>query len=355
MKYFIFFILIFLGACKGDDKAATFSDPPYTLNSPSYFPSPKIPDDNPLTVNKVYLGRMLFYEKGISEDNKISCASCHIQKFAFGDSLPLSTKVNHGSTTRNTSVLFNLVYTNTFFWDGRTKTLELTCQDALLGEQNFNISYVKDRLMVRDDYKKYFKAAFNTTEPTNDMVVKALASFIRTMVSANSKYDKGRKEGDFSKYYNASEKLGFGLYGDLDGGDCFHCHGDAHGVPLFTDNLFNNNGLDTVTYPSEFIDKGLGKFTGNELENGKFKTPSLRNISFTAPYMHDGRFKTFDDVLEHYNTGVKISPTISGTMEKRSQGGIHLPPDKLANLKAFILTLNDYEFIKDTSFSNPFK
>lgn len=351
---FLILISIFLYSCSSDN-AQNASDPPFVLNSPKYFPTPNIPEDNKLTVNKVQLGRMLFYEKGISEDNKISCATCHKQKFAFGDSTPLSTKVNHGSTTRNSSVLYNLAFTKNFFWDGRTKTLELTCQDALLGEQNFNISYVKDRLMSREDYKKYFLAAYNTTEPTNDMVVKALASFIRTMVSSGSKVDKGLIEGDATKYLSISEKLGKSLTEDNDGGDCFHCHGDAYGVPLMTDNLFNNNGLDAATKVSDFKDKGLGGFTGNEFDYGKFKTPSLRNISFSAPYMHDGRFKTIDEVLAHYNSGVKISPTISGNMQKSAQGGVQLTPDKLANIKAYLLSFDDYDFIRDTTLSNPFK
>ena len=130
-------------------------------------------------------------------------------------------------------------------------------------------------------------------------------------------------------------------------GDCFHCHGSENN-PLWTDNKFHNNGLD-----SSLTDLGLGRVTGDPSDNGKFKSPSLRNLIFTAPYMHDGRFSTIDEVINHYSEGLQNSPTIDPLMKKVTQGGVQLSPQEKANLKAFLLSLTDEEFISNPNFSNP--
>ncbi len=349
----LFVCFIHLNSCEDGTYFADNKDEPYILNSPSHFPPPIIPKDNPLTKNKVRLGRMLFYDAQLSEDKQISCASCHKQQFAFGDNSPLSKKVNHGSTTRNTSVLFNLVYTNNYFWDGRTGTLESTCLDALLGEQNFDINRVAPILKNNPTYLNLFKSVYGNEDVTQDQIVKALASFIRTMISAGTRLDKGAKEGLPEKYLTPTEILGKVIF-DTEDGDCFHCHGSAKGNPLFTDNEFHNNGLDNFNSYSQFTDKGKGAVTGLQTDYGKFKTGSVRNISFSAPYMHNGRLATLDDVLNHYNTGVKNNITIDPNMKKANSGGLNLPQSKLDQLKAYLLMLNDVDFIRDTSFSNPF-
>jgi len=330
------------------------TDPAYSLAVPSHFPRPTIPSTNPLTVNKIQLGRMLFYDKRISEDLQIACASCHKQEFAFGSNKKLDTKVHGASTVRNSSVLFNLAFTNNFFWDGRTNDLEATCLDAMKGEQKFNIDFVKTRLMTEQAYKDRFKLAFNTTEPTEDMVVKAIASFIRTMVSANSNIDNGIKEGDINKYLSADARDGRTIFATEEG-DCFHCHGDPQSLSIMTDNLFHNNGLDSFKDASQFLDKGFGGITGGNASNiGKFKTPPLRNLSFSAPFMHDGRIATLDGVLKHYNSEVYSSVSIDANMKKVGQGGLQLTPDRLAKLKAYLLSFDDPSFIQDTAFKSPF-
>lgn len=350
--FFSFLILHFI-SCEDGTYTPEIKDEPYILNSPSHFPPPIIPKDNLLTKNKVRLGRMLFYDAQLSEDGIVSCASCHKQQFAFGDNTALSKKVNHGSTTRNSMVLFNLVYTNNYFWDGRTGSLESTCLDALIGEQNFDITKARPILKNNPTYLSLFKQVYGNEEVTQDQVVKALASFIRTMISAGTRLDKGAKEGLPEKYLTPNEIIGKTIF-ETEEGDCFHCHGEAKGNPLFTDNEFHNNGLDNFNSYSQFIDKGKGAVTGLQTDYGKFKTGTLRNISYSAPYMHDGRHFTLDDVLNHYNTGVKNNITIDPNMKKVNLGGLRLPQSKLDQLKAYLLMLNDVDFIRDTSFSNPF-
>lgn len=353
--YFLVIVVIFslLASCGSEDPKTTVK--PYALKVPSHFPPASIPADNPLTEAKVKLGRMLFYEKRISEDQQVACANCHKQELAFGSDKPLDKKVHGAMTTRNSSVLFNLAFTKEFFWDGRTKTLEATCKDAMEGEQKFNISFVKNNLMPEQRYKDAFNAAFNTIEPTNEMVEKALASFIRTMVSGSSRVDKGKVEGNPNKYLTTSEIEGRNIF-ETEEGDCFHCHGDIVGQPLMTDNLFHNNGLDSYMSAGLFRDPGLGFVTGvSGPDVGKFKTGALRNLSYSKPFMHDGRLASLDAVLAHYNSGVKNNFSIDPNMKKANQGGLQLTPDRIARLKAYLLAFDDPAFISDTSFSSPFK
>ena len=354
-SYFLFIVVIFslFSCCSPDD--TTNNTKAYILKVPSHFPPASIPADNPLTEAKVKLGRMLFYEKRISEDQQIACSNCHKQEFAFGSDKPLDKKVHGEMTTRNSSVLFNLVFSNNFFWDGRTKTLEATCKDALNGEQKFNIDFVKTRLMPEQRYKDGFNTAFNSSEPTDDMVEKALASFIRTMVSGSSRVDRGKIEGNPNKYLTSVEIEGRNIF-ETEEGDCFHCHGDIAGQPLMTDNLFHNNGLDPYMSAGLFKDPGLGFVTGvSGPDVGKFKTGALRNLSYSKPFMHDGRLANIDAVLVHYNSGVKNNFSIDPNMKKANQGGLQLTPDRIARLKAYLLAFDDPAFISDTSFSNPLK
>ena len=354
-SYFLVTVLIFslFSCCSPDDPASTSK--PYGLNVPKHFPPASIPADNPLTEAKVRLGRMLFYEKRISEDRQVACANCHKQEFAFGTDKPFDIKVHGGMTTRNSSVLFNLAFTKEFFWDGRTKTLEATCKDALEGEQKFNISFVKNLLMPEQRYKVAFNAAFNTIEPTDDMIEKALASFIRTMISGSSRVDKGKIEGNPNKYLTPVEIEGRNIF-ETEEGDCFHCHGDITGQPLMTDNLFHNNGLDSFMSAGLFRDPGLGFVTGiSGPDVGKFKSGALRNLSYSKPFMHDGRLANLEAVLAHYNSGVKNNFSIDPNMKKANQGGLQLTPDRISRLKAYLLAFDDPAFISDTSFSNPFK
>lgn len=342
--------LLGLSSCSPDPVPAI--DESYTLIKPSHFPLPVIPTDNPLTVTKIRLGRMLFYDKMLSDDQSVSCASCHKQENAFASNNRLDMKVHGGMTTRNGMPLFNMVFTPKFFWDNRTSTIEATCLDALKGEQDFKISFVKDRLFNKPNYKAYFQLAFGTDNPTEDMVTKALASFIRTMVSASSPVDQGIKEGNINKYLSPLASEGRIIY-STEEGDCFHCHGDAQGAPLMTDNIAHNNGLDSFNSWALFRDPGLGFVTGAQSDYGKFRTPSTRNLRYTAPYMHDGRIATIAGVLNHYNNGVKQNVNLDPNM--KHPGGLRLTPDRIERLQAFLDALNDEKFITDTAFSDPFK
>jgi cytochrome c peroxidase len=355
MRFLIAFLIVFLIilGCSSPDVSST-SDKPYVLDYPSYMGATYIPDDNKLTVNKVQLGRMLFYDPIISVDSTVSCASCHKQSFAFASSTPLSKKVHGLSTVRNTSNLFNLVFIKNFFWDGRTQTIETATTDAMNGEQEFNIESFKQKIAKRTDYQNLFQSVFGTNQVTQDQVAKAIASFLRTLISANSKFDKGKKEGDENKYLNPLEIQGKGIF-TTEEGDCFHCHGNPTSNPQFTDDLFHNNGLDSFMTIDGFKDKGKGGFTKLATDYGKFKTPPLRNLSYTGPFMHDGRLATIDDVLNHYNNTVYKSITIDPNMKKVNQGGLLLSQPRLDALKAFLLTLDDPDFIHDTTFRNPFK
>ena len=200
------------------------------------------------------------------------------------------------------------------------------------------------KLQQDTKYPPLFERAFGTPTIDSVRISKALAQFERTIISANSKFDQYLL-GDAT--LSPEELEGFNIFMDENRGDCFHCHGNENN-PLWTDNKFHNNGLDATP-----TDLGLAIATGDPNDNGKFRTPSLRNLAFTAPYMHDGRFETLDDVINHYSEGLQNSPTIDPLMKKVTQGGVQLTETDKSNLKAFLLSLSDYNFINDPQYSNP--
>ena len=202
---------------------------------------------------------------------------------------------------------------------------------------------VVTKLNQHPDYPELFLRAFNSDNITKELAVKAIAQFERTLISANSKFDRfllGQET------LTPEEENGLNVFMDEARGDCFHCHGSPNN-PLWTDNIFHNNGLD-----NEITDLGLGAVTGDPSDNGKFKSPSLRNLAYTAPYMHDGRFSTLDEVINHYSEGLKSSPTIDPLMKSLDQGGVQLTPQDKADLKAFLLSLSDPSFINNPEFQN---
>lgn len=203
---------------------------------------------------------------------------------------------------------------------------------------------LEQELQEHPEYPTLFQQAFGTIIIDSTLVTKAIAQFERTLISSNSKFDKyllGETE------LTQQELNGFNVFMDENKGDCFHCHG-SNKNPLWTDNIFHNNGLDKT-----FLDLGLGAVTGDPADNGKFKSPSLRNLAFTAPYMHDGRFSTLEEVINHYSEGLKNSQTIDPLMKKVALGGVGLTNQDKADLKAFLLSLSDYEFINNSNFTNP--
>ena len=319
----------------------TYAPTPSDLQIPQVFSNtildPVIPNNNPQTVEGIALGKKLFFDPILSANNTQSCANCHAPQNAFTDSKRFSTGVLGAKGTRNAMPLFNLAwnYDETFFWDGAAFSLEHQAFSPVRDPNEMNSTWhtVTQKLNTHPEYPNLFYKAFKTKEIDSTLVTKAIAQFERTLISANSKFDSyllGEAQ------LTPSERNGFNVFMDETKGDCFHCHGSDKN-PLWTDNDFHNNGLDEI-----FTDLGRGKITGDPADNGKFKTPSLRNLSYTAPYMHDGRFNTLDDVINHYSEGLKNSPTIDPLMKKVAQGGVRLNEQDKEDLKAFLVTLNDH-------------
>ncbi|MFN3528391.1 MAG: cytochrome-c peroxidase [Bacteroidia bacterium] len=351
------FVLLALVACKRDepDPGKSFPAPtPYQLQQKPFFPPYVIPADNPLTVEGISLGRHLFYETKLSGDNTQSCASCHTQDLAFTDhGLRFSTGITGAVGTRNSMALFNLSWSNRFFWDGRVATLRqqvlLPIEDPI--EMHESLPNAINKLKQTNLYPDLFGHAFGTEEITADRMAKALEQFLLSLVSTESKFDLWRRNPVLNPL-TESEQRGFNLFmrefsppgsGRPAGADCFHCHG----THLFTVNGFFNNGLD------ENPATGFEIVTGSAMDRGKFKAPSLRNIALTAPYMHDGRFETLEEVIDHYNDGLKDSPTIDVNL--KSQGvGLGLSQQDKHDLISFLHTLTDTVFLNNPAFSNPF-
>jgi cytochrome c peroxidase len=324
---------------------------PYELDIPRTFaqllPPPLIPPRNPMTVEGVALGRKLFFDPILSADGSQACASCHIPASGFTENNQFSVGIDGIFGNRNSMALFNVAWNfiDTYFWDGRARGLEGQAFGPVVNPIEMHNTWpnAAASLQADEEYPALFEAAFGTSIIDSTLVTRAIAQFERTLISGNSKFDKYLRE---EINLSPAEFRGLELF-MTEAGDCFHCHGNP-GNPLWTDNDFHNNGLDLMP-----ADPGLAAVTGNPADHGKFKTPSLRNLVYTAPYMHDGRFATLDEVLDHYSTGVKVSPTTDPLMQFAFQGGVQLAPEEKADLKAFLLTLTDEEFITNPDFQAP--
>ena len=344
---FLVVLIGFVGCEKSDtpDPPDEVYDPtPYQLAIPQGFPDMIIPDDNPMTVEGVALGRLLFYDTILSEDRSQSCASCHAPAFNFSDNgKQFSEGVRGDIGTRNSMPVINIGWMPELFWDGRARGVEGQALGPVPNPIEMHLRWVdaEQRIQNHDTYPDLFFKAFGTREIDSILVVKAIAQFERTMISSNSKWDRYLR-GETS--LTQAEAQGFEIF-FTEKGDCFHCHATI----LFSDNLPHNNGLD-----AEFADLGYGGITNNPNDNGKFKTPTLRNIAFSAPFMHDGRFETLEEVVDFYSEGVQWSPTIDPLMKKVNQGGVKLTDQEKQHLIAFIKTLTDTTFIQNPEFSNPF-
>ena len=322
---------------------------PYTLDIPPLFASkliaPILPTNNPLTEEGVALGKKLFFDKILSRDNTQSCASCHHPQKAFTDQLQFSTGVQGNKGNRNAMPLFNLAwnFNERFAWDGKEFGLEEQALEPVANpiEMHADWQVVSEKIAQIESYRNDFLNAFGSEKIDATSVTKALAQFERTLISGNSKFDKFLLgEADLTP----AEENGFNVFMDEAKGDCFHCHGSKNN-PLWTDNEFHNNGLDAT-----FNDLGLGKVTGDPNDNGKFKSPSMRNLAFTAPYMHDGRFASLDEVINHYSEGLQPSATIDPLMKQVNTGGVNLSNQDKNDLKAFLRSLSDTEFINNPAF-----
>lgn len=356
-KYLIISILITSTiSCMDNDHMddVKFDSTPYVIQTGS-FPLPPIANDNKLTVQIVKLGRMLFYEKMLSGNGTQACASCHIQKFAFSDTSRFSIGIKGLPGKRQAMGVFNMAWhTNEFFWDGRAHLLRdqslKPIQDEL--EMDETLDNVIAKLKGHKMYRNQFIRAFGTDEINSTRISLALEQFMNSIVSNNSKYDDYLKD---STVFNESEKRGLKLFiteynpffPDKSGADCQHCHGGFN----FENNEYMNNGLDEE---SNLADFGREKVTGNPKDRGKFKVTSLRNVAITPPYMHDGRFKTLEEVIEHYNSGIKASATLDPALEQNRASGLQLTSQQKMDLIAFLKTLTDKSLQTNPEYMSPF-
>jgi cytochrome c peroxidase len=316
---------------------------PLELAMAASFPKPALPPDNPLFAERIALGRMLFHETALSRTNQLSCASCHAAEAALSDPRRFSVGVEDRVGHRHAMPLFNLAWKPAFFWDGRSASLRqqvlVPIQDHR--EMDETLDNVVAKLAAQPSYAEAFKKAFGSGVINAQNLALALESFLLTLTSYDSKFDRAQR-GEVK--LTELEQQGFELFmtereprlGSL-GGDCFHCHGGA----LFTDHQFRNNGL-------AIDETDLGHFLVSQvsIDRGAFSTPSLRNIALTAPYMHDGRFATLEQVLDHYSEGVERTDTLDPNLAKHPDGGLHLSPTEKQALIAFLKTLTDDRFAR---------
>lgn len=311
---------------------------PYRFVFSSTFPRPSLPLDNPLTNEGVELGAKLFHDTQFSQDKMQSCASCHMQEHAFTDARKTSVGFMNQTGTRSAMPLINLAWKSSFFWDGRAPTLRKQVEDPIQNpvEMHSTLPLIVQRVEATPEYPPLFEKAFGTPEVNFDRIARALEQYLLTRVSFNSKFDRAMKGGEA---LTPEEQRGFQLFNtEYDpargqyGADCFHCHGGA----LFQSVTFANNGLDLNP-----ADPGRYKITHHDGDMGKFAVPSLRNVALTAPYMHDGRFATLEEVIDHYDHGVVRSGTLDPNLAKHPKAGLGLSAADKQALVAFLKTLTD--------------
>ena len=298
---------------------------------PKHFPIPAYNfSKNPLDSVTIELGRGLFYDPILSANNTVSCASCHspYNSFAHTDH-ELSHGINDSIGNRNAPALFNLAWQTSFMWDGAINHLDMQALAPIShpNEMGSNITRVITKLKNNTAYRNSFTKAFNDSTITSAKILKALSQFQLTLVSANSKYDRVVLGLD---KFTLQEQNGYNLFKN----NCNTCHAE----PLFTNYAFENNGL-----AIDSVLNDLGRFNISQISTDyyKFKVPSLRNLSYTYPYMHDGRFFTLKDVINHYTDGIAVSKTTSTKLITK----IKLTANEKIDLLAFLLTLNDKEFV----------
>lgn len=321
---------------------------------PELNPLPELPESkNPPSISGVKLGRFLFYDPILSQDSSVSCSSCHKQRFAFSDGgNQFSFGVKRRSTQRNTLPLFNLGYYTKLFWDGRANSIENQVFHPVRSHEEMNLKWeiAEKRVNRSSFYRPMFEKAFGTQIADSILIARAIGQFERTLISNNSKYDKVLRG---EAYFTKDEYEGFVIVNDQSMGDCLQCH-STDASPLATNLGFANNGLDPANKISEYKDKGLGEVSGDSNDIGRFKVPSLRNIALTAPYMHDGRFETLEEVIDFYSEGVNNSLNLDSKMMISRRHELKLSQEEKGYVIAFLKTLTDSSFISDSRFANPF-
>jgi cytochrome c peroxidase len=331
---------LILSGCSGDESPI---QPPADIVGAPFpgFPVVPEPADNPTTEAKAELGRYLFYDTRFSQNNTISCGSCHKPEGAFSDQ-GQSTSVGFegGRTTRNAPGLTNVAYNTSLFWEGGVLSLEVQAVAPIINpiEMGMNTDTLLVKLRAEPLYSSLFLQAWGSSEITLERVTKSISAFERTLLSGSSPYDEWNRGDDNA--ISESAKRGVSLFfGEK--GDCFHCHGGFN----FTDNMFHNNGLDSVT-----IDEGRYRITNDETDKGKFRTPTLRNIALTGPYMHDGRFATLDQIVRHYNSGGKRHINRDPLMRP-----LGLSDGEIDDIVAFLESLTDPTFTDNPALQNPWE
>jgi cytochrome c peroxidase len=326
----IFFCLMLL-AC------GVFKD--YNFQVPPNWPQPVYDfSKNPLTEEKIKLGRVLFYDPILSQDSTISCSSCHSSYNGFTHvDHSLSHGIGDRVGTRNSPVLMNLAWSKIFMWDGAVNHLDVQALAPIThpDEMNETMEHLILKLKRTQLYPELFTSAFGDAQITGERTLKALSQFMLTLVCSNSKYDSVMRK---QSVFTPQEENGYTLFKKY----CVSCHTE----PLFTNGAFENNGLPVDSF---LRDVGRYKITGNPQDSLKFKVPTLRNIEFTYPYMHDGRFKKLSEVLDHYTQGVQPHSTLS----KKLLVPIVLSSNEKVDLTAFLLTLTDPSFLFNPQFSYP--
>lgn len=378
--------IIWLPSCDKDDRYQPITDSelnlpssPFdyvTINLPSHLTTNVLlgpgqnaaadndntPFANPVTNDGATLGRVLFYDKKLSANGTISCASCHKQDKGFSDDAVHSVGFDGGTTRRHSMSLINARWygRGRFFWDERAATLEdqvlMPFQDPV--EMGMTLEQVVNKVKAQSYYPELFEKAFGSQEITSDRISKALAQFVRSMVSVNSKYDQGRQmvnipTNNFPNFTQSENngKLLFFRPVNLGGGGCVGCHSTE--AFINPDNGTTNNGLDA----NSTDDLGVFEAINNPNFFGTFKVPSLKNIALTAPYMHDGRFASLEEVVEHYNSGVQNHPNLGNALKNANgqPNRLNLTPQQKTDLVNFLKTLTDETIANDAKFSDPFK
>jgi cytochrome c peroxidase len=305
------------------------------LDFPSYFPQPHYQFiNNILSKDRVIIGRELFYDPILSIDSTISCASCHKQVDAFADGgKAFSQGVQHAVGTRNSPAIFNMIWNTSFMADGGINHIEIMPLAPLTvpNEMNEDMNHILFKLQRSPKYATLFQQAFGENIITAKNFFYCLTQFMATIISSNSKYDEVKK-GHIA--FSEQETKGYQLF-------LTHCN-SCHTEPLFTNFSFQNNGIDSV-----FLDVGRQRISLDDNDLGKFKVPSLRNLQYTAPYMHNGSFATLDEVIDHYSERVLDSKTLSPVLK----GGLHFTQEEKNNLGAFLKTLNDSTLLSNTTLS----
>lgn len=339
---FLLAVLFAAAACHDLPPAPPPAPTPFLFQSPDGFPPFFDPEDNPTTLEGIALGRKLFYDPVLSGDNTLACADCHRQEFAFTDPRPFSVGIDGLVGTRNSMSLANIAWQPRLFWDGRAHHLENQAlrpiQDPL--EMHETLENAVAELQAQPVYTEMFWRAFGTETVDSTLVAKALSQFERTFISINARYDRWLLGQDS---LDKTEMIGMQAFFDNARGGCVQCH--SFGA-IFSDFIFRNNGLDELP-----TDVGRFAVTGLPVDIGAFKTPSMRNVEYTAPYMHDGRFATLEEVLEFYNTGFHLGPHTDPAMHNLVKGRL-TAQDKMAII-AFLKTLSEPEFLTNPAFKKP--